>query len=61
MGEDLARNDGTELVFDVSDDALEAAGSPRTGPIMSFPTAPTVSILVVCSGNDVSATSPTGS
>jgi len=41
------------LVFDVSDAALEAAAmaSPGGGA-MSFPNAPTVSVLVVCCSND---------
>lgn len=41
------------LVCDVSDEALEAAASePRDGSAaMSFPNAPTVSILIMCCGN----------
>ena len=41
------------LRFDVSDAALEAAASSGTpGGAMSFPNAPTVSILVVCCSFD---------
>jgi len=41
------------LRFDVSDAALEAAASAGTpGGAMSFPNAPTVSILVVCCSFD---------
>jgi hypothetical protein len=43
-----------EAVFplDVSDEALEAAGTPpAAGAVMSFPNAPTVSILVICCAN----------
>lgn len=40
------------LLFEVSDEALEAAAS-QTGAVavMSFPNAPTVSILVMCCSN----------
>ena len=40
------------LLLEVSDEALEAAGS-QTGAVavMSFPNAPTVSILVMCCSN----------
>jgi hypothetical protein len=41
------------LHFDVSDAALEAAGmAAMPGGAMSFPNAPTVSILVVCCSFD---------
>ena len=40
------------LVFEVSDAALEAAASNPMGAAISFPNAPTVSILVVCCSND---------
>jgi len=40
------------LVFDVSDAALEAAAMAAPGGAMSFPNAPTVSVLVVCCSND---------
>lgn len=41
------------LAFDVSDEALEAAATEtRDGSAaMSFPNAPTVSILIMCCGN----------
>ena len=43
----------TILAGDISDEALEAAASPtRDGSAaMSFPNAPTVSILIMCCGN----------
>ena len=46
-------SDETILACDVSDEALEAAASPtRDGAqAMSFPNAPTVSILIICCGN----------
>jgi hypothetical protein len=40
------------LNFEVSDAELEAAASNPTGAAISFPNAPTVSILVVCCSND---------
>lgn len=36
----------------VADDALEAAARPVAGAAMSFPNAPTVSILFACCGNN---------
>jgi hypothetical protein len=40
------------LLFEVSDEALEAAASQtRAVAAMSFPNAPTVSILVMCCSN----------
>jgi len=53
--EGFEQSDEDLLVFEVSDEALEAAASPRTGPVMSFPNAPTVNVLIVCCGNDVNA------
>jgi hypothetical protein len=43
----------TVLACDVSDEALEAAAAEmRDGSAaMSFPNAPTVSILIICCGN----------
>jgi hypothetical protein len=42
--------------FDVADAALEAAAGVMTkGAAMSMPNAPTVSILIVCCGNDEAA------
>ncbi len=42
--------------FDVADAALEAAAGTMTkGAAMSMPNAPTVSILIVCCGNDEAA------
>ena len=40
------------LIFEVSDAALEVAAGNPLGAAMSFPNAPTVSILVVCCSND---------
>jgi hypothetical protein len=48
----LEQNDQDILAFEVSDEALEAAASTRAGAAMSMPAAPTVSIVVVCCGND---------
>jgi hypothetical protein len=36
------------LCFDISDSALERAAAAIPGGAMSFPNAPTVSILIVC-------------
>ena len=46
-------SDEAILACDVSDEALETAASPtRDGTAaMSFPNAPTVSILIICCGN----------
>ena len=44
----------TILGWDVSDDALEAAAAAEIrggSAAMSFPNAPTVSILIICCGN----------
>jgi hypothetical protein len=38
--------------LEVSDAALEAAAGKATNPAASFPSAPTVSVLVMCCGND---------
>jgi hypothetical protein len=46
------QNDEDFFTISVSDDALEAAASPTAGAAMSFPNAPTVSILFACCGND---------
>jgi len=46
------RSDEDILAFDVSDAALEAAASALPGAAMSFPTAPTVSVLFACCGNE---------
>ena len=40
------------LHIDVSDAALEAAASTSPGGALSFPNAPTVSILVICCSFD---------
>ena len=49
---DSEQNDEDVFTFTVSDDALEAAASPTAGAAMSFPNAPTVSILFACCGNN---------
>jgi hypothetical protein len=49
---DLAQNDEDIFIVEDSDAALEAAASTRPGAAVSFPAAPTVSVLVVCCGND---------
>jgi len=49
------QSDGDILSFEVSDDALEAAARTPTGAAMSFPNAPTVNILVLCCGNEVTS------
>jgi hypothetical protein len=52
--EGFEQSDETIFSLEVSDDALEAAAnSTPTGALgaMSFPNAPTVSILVICCGN----------
>jgi hypothetical protein len=46
---DLADED--ILIFDVSDEVLEAAARMGSGAAMTFGT-PTVSVLVACCGND---------
>ena len=46
-------SDEAVLACEISDEGLEAATSPtRDGAAtMSFPNAPTVSILIICCGN----------
>ncbi|MGA2895602.1 MAG: hypothetical protein ABSE22_22305 [Xanthobacteraceae bacterium] len=53
--ETLDQSDQAILSFEVSDEALEAAASTLRGGAMSFPNAPTVNVLVVCCGNDVTS------
>ncbi len=53
MTGDFGSGDDDILVCDVADAELEAAA--RTAPVlaaMSFPNAPTVSILIMCCSND---------
>ncbi len=40
------------FAFDLPDEALEAAAAMSSRAAVSFPAAPTVSILVLCCGND---------
>ena len=53
--QDFEQSDEDILNFEVSDAALEAAASTRAGAAMSMPAAPTVSILVVCCGDNDNA------
>lgn len=46
------QGDDAILSFEISDAVLEAAAMAMPGAAMSFPNAPTVSIVVVCCGND---------
>ena len=48
------REASEERIFDceVSDAALEAAAHSLPSAAMSFPNAPTVSIILACCGND---------
>jgi hypothetical protein len=49
----LEWDDEDVLAVEFSDEALEAAASVReSAPAISFPSAPTVSILVVCCSID---------
>ena len=49
---DIEQCDEGILLVEVSDEALEAAGSQtRAVAVMSFPNAPTVSVLVMCCSN----------
>ena len=50
--ENFDRTDADILACEVSDAALEAAASAIPGAAMSFPNAPTVSILFACCSND---------
>ncbi len=54
---DIAGNpeptDANVFIFEVSDAALEAAASTTiAGAAISFPNAPTVSVLILCCGPD---------
>jgi len=49
---DLDRNDEDIFAFDLPDEVLEAAAVTMPNAAMSFPAAPTVSILFACCGND---------
>ncbi len=46
------QSDEDDLSLGVSDEELEAAASMASYPAMTFPAAPTVSVLFVCCGND---------
>lgn len=52
IANDFAQSDEVILSFDVSDEALEAAATAIPGAAMSFPNAPTVSVLFQCCSND---------
>jgi hypothetical protein len=49
---DREQNDAQIFACDISDAALEAAANALPGAAMSFPNAPTVSVLISCCGND---------
>jgi hypothetical protein len=49
---DSEQNDEQIFACDISDAALEAAAHALPGAAMSFPNAPTVSILISCCSND---------
>ena len=50
--EELAERDEAVFLLDVSDEELEAAANnAAAGAAMSFPNAPTVSVLVICCSN----------
>jgi len=46
------QSDDAILNFDISDAAMEIAAQAAPGAAMSFPNAPTVSLLVVCCSQD---------
>jgi hypothetical protein len=47
------RSDDDDIfTCEACDEALEAAANTASRPALSFPAAPTVSVLVVCCGND---------
>ncbi len=48
------QTDEHNLAVGISDEELEAAASMTTHAGMTFPSAPTVSILFACCGNDYS-------
>jgi hypothetical protein len=49
----LEQADADVFIFEVSDAALEAAASTTiAGAAISFPNAPTVSVLILCCGPD---------
>lgn len=50
--DDPQLSDADILTCEISDAALEAAASAMPGAAMSFPNAPTISVLVVCCSND---------
>jgi hypothetical protein len=54
MTDSIADFEPAEDIFtlDISDEALEAAATKAPFPAVSFPGAPTVSILVACCSND---------
>ena len=52
--ESFEQSSETILAFEISDELLEAAASNKTAvavAAMSFPNAPTVSILIMCCSN----------
>lgn len=47
-----SQSDRGNLMAEVSDEELEAAARSTTYGAMTFPSAPTVSVVVLCCGND---------
>ena len=52
----LPPSDEDVLVFELSDEALEAAARTIPGTAVSLPGAPTINVLVSCCGNDIEGT-----
>jgi hypothetical protein len=52
---EVQRDEKDPLALGVSDEELEAAASRASYPAMTFPAAPTVSVLFACCGNDYHA------
>jgi len=46
------QSDTSILMVEVSDEELEAAARTTTYAAMTFPSAPTLSVVVLCCGND---------
>jgi hypothetical protein len=46
------QSDKGNLMAEASDEELEAAASSATYAAMTFPSAPTLSVVVLCCGND---------
>jgi hypothetical protein len=46
------RSNAGDLTAEISDEELEAAAITTTHAVMSFPSAPTVSVVFMCCGNE---------